>query len=84
MVADVVLPPEKAGAYNRMERLRDPSHPLVLSYPEMAEIIGASGLTNLQTGRLGRDGVGKAAERLVSNPGDANRIRRLFEAEFRG
>jgi ubiquinone/menaquinone biosynthesis C-methylase UbiE len=83
LVADVVLPPEKAGAYNHMEKLRDPSHTHALTYSEMAEIIAASGLINLQTGQYK---VEMELERQLAasfpHPGDADRIRRLFEADL--
>jgi ubiquinone/menaquinone biosynthesis C-methylase UbiE len=83
MVADVVLPPEKAGAYNRMERLRDPSHTHALTYPEMAEIVGASGLTKIQTGHYKVEmELEKQLSASFPNPGDADRIRRLFEADL--
>jgi ubiquinone/menaquinone biosynthesis C-methylase UbiE len=83
MVADVVLPPEKAGAYNRMERLRDPSHIRALTYPEMVEIVGASGLTNVQTGHYKVEmELEKQLSASFPNPGDADRIRRLFEADL--
>jgi ubiquinone/menaquinone biosynthesis C-methylase UbiE len=83
MVADVVLPPEKAGAYNRMERRRDPSHTRALTYPEMAEIVGASGLTTIQTGQYKVEmELEKQLRASFPNPGDADRIRRLFEADL--
>jgi SAM-dependent methyltransferase len=83
MVADVVLPPEKADAYNRMERLRDPSHTRALTYTEMAEIVGASGLTNVQTGHYKVEmEVEKQLSASFPNPGDADRVRRLFEADL--
>jgi ubiquinone/menaquinone biosynthesis C-methylase UbiE len=83
MVADVVLPPAKAEAYNRMERLRDPSHTRALTFPEMAEIVGASGLTNVRTGRYKVEmELEKQLGASFPNPGDADRIRRLFEADL--
>jgi ubiquinone/menaquinone biosynthesis C-methylase UbiE len=83
LVTDVVLPPEKADAYNHMERLRDPSHTRALTYPEMAEIIGASGLTNLQTGHYKVEmELEKQLSASFPHPGDADRIRRLFEADL--
>jgi ubiquinone/menaquinone biosynthesis C-methylase UbiE len=83
MVADVILPPEKAGAYNHMERLRDPSHTRALTYPEMAEIVGASGLTNIKTGYYKVEmELEKQLRASFPNPGDADRIRRLFEADL--
>jgi ubiquinone/menaquinone biosynthesis C-methylase UbiE len=83
LVADVVLPPEKAGAYNRMEKLRDPSHTRALTYPEMAGIVGASGLANLQTGHYQVEmELEKQLGASFPHPGDADRIRRLFEADL--
>ena len=83
MVADVVLPPEKADAYNHMERLRDPSHTHALTYPEMAELFGASGLTNIRTGHYKVEmELEKQLRASFPNPGDADRIRRLFEADL--
>jgi ubiquinone/menaquinone biosynthesis C-methylase UbiE len=83
MVADVVLPPEKAEAYDRMERLRDPSHTRALTYPEMAEMVGASGLINIRTGHYKVEmELEKQLSASFPNPGDADRIRRLFEADL--
>jgi len=83
MVADVVLPPEKAEAYNHMEKLRDPSHTLALTYPEMAEMVGASGLTNIRSGHYKVEmELEKQLRASFPNPGDADRIRRLFEADL--
>jgi SAM-dependent methyltransferase len=83
LVADVVLLPEKAEAYNRMELWRDPSHTRALTYPEMAEIVGASGLINLQTGHYKVEmELKKQLSASFPHPGDADRIRRLFEADL--
>jgi ubiquinone/menaquinone biosynthesis C-methylase UbiE len=83
MVADVILPPEKAGAYNRMERLRDPSHTRALTYPEMTEIVEARGLINLQTRHYKVEmELEKQLGASFPNPGDADRIRQLFEADL--
>ncbi len=49
MVIDVVQQPEKADAYDHLEKLRDPSHTHALTFPEMAAIIADSGLSNVRT-----------------------------------
>jgi ubiquinone/menaquinone biosynthesis C-methylase UbiE len=83
LVADVVLSPEKAQAYNRMEKLRDPSHTHALTYPEMAGLIGASGLTNIQTRHYKVEmELENQLRASFPHPGDADRIRRLFEADL--
>ena len=66
-----------------MERLRDPSHTRALTYPEMAEIVGASGLTDIRTGHYKVEmELEKQLRASFPNPGDADRIRRLFEADL--
>jgi ubiquinone/menaquinone biosynthesis C-methylase UbiE len=47
-VADLVLPPDKAAAYDVMERLRDPSHVRVLAEAELRELLTAAGLIDLR------------------------------------
>jgi len=49
MVIDVVQSPEKAEAYDQLEKLRDPSHIHALTFPEIAAIVEASGLSNIKT-----------------------------------
>jgi len=47
-VADLVLPAEKAPAYDQMERLRDPSHVRVLAEAELRGLLTAAGLVDLR------------------------------------
>jgi SAM-dependent methyltransferase len=69
----------RATAYNRMEKLRDPSHRRALPLEELRELFGRAGLTVR----------GEASYRIefelenllkgsFPNPGDADRIRHLF------
>lgn len=48
LIADVVLPPEKVDYYNKMERLRDPSHTSALTHQEFSRLLEHISLTNLQ------------------------------------
>jgi ubiquinone/menaquinone biosynthesis C-methylase UbiE len=48
VVADLVLPPEKISAYDRMERLRDSTHVGVLAESELFELFTRHGLRDLQ------------------------------------
>src|SRR5207253_8192510 len=41
--------PEQAEAFNRMERLRDPSHVRALSLEELTGLLGEAGLDNITT-----------------------------------
>ena len=83
MVIDVVQPPEKAAAYDRLEKLRDPSHVHALTVPEMAELISASGLAGVKTARYKVEGeLEQQLKASFPNPGDDEIIRGLFRADL--
>ena len=83
MVIDVVQPPEKAAAYDRLEKLRDPSHVHALTIPEMAELISASGLAGVKTARYKVEGeLEQQLKASFPNPGDDEIIRGLFRADL--
>ena len=70
----------KAAAMNRMEILRDPSHVRALPLTELEGLFGTCGLPapRCTFWRLEVDVEGVLA-RSFPNPGDADRIRRIFE-----
>jgi SAM-dependent methyltransferase len=80
VVADMAPTPEKADALNAEERLRDPSH--VRALPE-AELVGLFSQAGLDPPRITHYRLDGRLEDLLSrsfpNPGDAGRIRKLFE-----
>jgi hypothetical protein len=65
---------------NRMDVLRDPSHVRALPLAELEELFGACGLPapSCTSWRLEAEVEGVLA-RSFPNPGDADRIRRIFE-----
>jgi ubiquinone/menaquinone biosynthesis C-methylase UbiE len=71
--------PEQAEAYNRVEKLRDPSHVRALSLGELTALVHDAGLRNVQTAFFKLE---LALESLLAasfpNPGDADRIRQTF------
>jgi len=75
--------PEQAEAYNRMEKLRDPSHVRALSLEELTGLFREAGLQNVRRQfykhAFGLDQVLKGS---FPNPGDEERIRRLFEDDL--
>ncbi len=84
MVIDVVQPPEKADAYDQLEKLRDPSHVHALTSSEMAAMILASGLSNVKTARYKVDGeLEKQLSASFPNPGDADKIREMFRTDLK-
>jgi hypothetical protein len=57
---------EQAEAYNRVEKLRDPSHVRALSLAELTGLSDGAGLRGLRTAFFkAGDGVGDAAGRIV-------------------
>jgi ubiquinone/menaquinone biosynthesis C-methylase UbiE len=71
--------PEQAEAYNRVEKLRDPSHVRALSLEELTGLCHNAGLRDLRTSFFK---LAMALETLLAasfpGPGDADRIRQIF------
>lgn len=83
VIADVVQPPEKAEAFDQLEKLRDPSHVHALTFPEMDSIIVASGLTNIKTAQYKVEGeLNQQLKASFPNPGDEEKIREMFKADL--
>jgi ubiquinone/menaquinone biosynthesis C-methylase UbiE len=70
---------EQAEAYNRVEKLRDPSHVRALSLEELTGLYHDAGLRDLKTAFFKLE---VALEPLLAasfpNPGDSDRIRQIF------
>ncbi|MDZ8118232.1 class I SAM-dependent methyltransferase [Pontiella agarivorans] len=83
LVADVSMPEDQVEAFNQMERLRDPSHTAALSDSAWAELLGDSGLSDLQHSRYTVD-MELEAQLQASFPkaGDAEIIRELFRSDM--
>lgn len=83
LIADVALPADKVDAYNQMEKLRDPSHTLALSYQAWEKLLEGSGLRNLRRSSYKVDmeleGQLKAS---FPNPGDDDKIRDIFKHDL--
>ena len=81
-IADMVLPPHEAAAYDRMERLRDPSHVRTLSRETLGAAATAAGLREL---RWADYAFSIDLERLMRasfpHAGDAQRVRAMFESD---
>jgi SAM-dependent methyltransferase len=81
-VADLVLPPEKAAAYDGMERLRDPSHVRVLAEAELRQLVTAAGLVDLRrAGYLFALELQALLRASFPLEGDANRVCERIEAD---
>jgi SAM-dependent methyltransferase len=75
--------PEQAEAYNRVEKLRDPSHVRALSLGELTGLCDDAGLRDVRTAFFKLE---MALETLLAasfpNPGDADRIRQTFAEDL--
>jgi ubiquinone/menaquinone biosynthesis C-methylase UbiE len=83
LVADVAPSAETQAGFNRWEILRDPSHTRALTHIEFESLGKATGLESL---RMANYAMEMDLEGLVSSsfprPGDADRIRALFEEDI--
>jgi ubiquinone/menaquinone biosynthesis C-methylase UbiE len=79
VVADAAPAADKAPAFNRMERLRDPSHVRALTPGELLELFAAAGLP---PPRVRHDALPYEVESFLArsfpNEGDADRVRQMF------
>jgi ubiquinone/menaquinone biosynthesis C-methylase UbiE len=73
--------PDKAAAFNRLEKLRDPSHVRALSVAELEALYREAGLPQPEKRFYAlRDTVDNLLARSFPNPGDEQKIRELFAA----
>jgi ubiquinone/menaquinone biosynthesis C-methylase UbiE len=71
--------PEKAAAYNRMEKLRDPSHARGLALAELEVLFQETALPTPRKTFYRLEGeVEDLLQRSFPNPGDADKIRQMF------
>lgn len=85
VIADVQASsaPAQAAAFNRMEKLRDPSHVQALSLAEMESLLGRAGLVELRRAFYSVEfEVESLLQGSMTNPGDADKVRRMFAEEL--
>jgi SAM-dependent methyltransferase len=80
VVVDVyTVSPEQAGAYDRVERLRDPSHVRALGLDELLGMFRGVGLHDLATEFYGLEvGLEELLRASSPAPGAADEVRRIF------
>jgi len=80
MVWDAVPEPDKADAYNQLERLKDPSHVRALPAEELLGIIREAGLTDIKTAPFNLEfEMEKQLAGMFPNPGDEEKIRQIYQ-----
>ena len=83
VVADSAPAPDKADAFNAMERLRDPSHVRALPPGELKQTFSDAGLGEPRVTHYRLEGeLEGLLGRSFPKPGDADRIRELFAASL--
>jgi ubiquinone/menaquinone biosynthesis C-methylase UbiE len=71
--------PDQAEAYNRMEKLRDPSHVRALVLEELTGLLTQTGLRDVRTQLYKHEvELEQVLQRSFPNPGDADTIRQMF------
>ncbi len=80
VVADVFTSnAEQAEAYNRLEKLRDPSHVRALALDELTGLFSAAGFQDVDTQLYKHEvEMEQVLQRSFPNPGAADRIRQMF------
>jgi ubiquinone/menaquinone biosynthesis C-methylase UbiE len=71
--------PQQAEEFNRMEKLRDPSHVRALSLEELTGLLDEAGLQNVKRQFYKHEfSLDQVLKGSFPNPGDAERVRQLF------
>jgi ubiquinone/menaquinone biosynthesis C-methylase UbiE len=75
--------PEQAREFNRMEKLRDPSHVRALSLEELTGLLDDTGVQNIRTQFYKHEfNLEQVLKGSFPNPGDAERVRQLFTEDL--
>jgi ubiquinone/menaquinone biosynthesis C-methylase UbiE len=75
--------PEQAEAYNRMEKLRDPSHVRALALEELTALLTQAGLRNVRMQLYKHEvELEQVLQRSFPNHGDADTIRQMFAEDL--
>jgi len=83
LVADVAVPAEKSAAYDRLEKLRDPSHTHALTVGEFVELFKRSGLIDCRQSGYGVDiELESQLKASFPAPGDDEVIRELITGDI--
>ncbi len=83
MVVDATPLPDKAEAYNHVEKLKDPSHVRALTEAELLRMAAAVGLRQLRTQRYAFElALEDSMQSFFPNPGDDERIRQIYRQDL--
>jgi ubiquinone/menaquinone biosynthesis C-methylase UbiE len=75
--------PEQAEAYNRLEKLRDPSHVRALALDDLTGLVTQAGLRDVRSQLYKHEvELEQVLQRSFPNPGDADTIRQTLAVLF--
>src|SRR5262249_45114218 len=79
LVMDAAPEPDKAEAYNRMEKMRDPSHTRAMPAEELLRMMRETGLANIKTAFCEVElELEQTLAASFTNPGDETELRQIF------
>ena len=83
LIADVALPPDKVNAYDRLEKLRDPSHTHALTLEEFPQLIANANLQNVSWSFYKVElQLEQQLEASFPKVGDDEKIRQIFREDI--
>jgi SAM-dependent methyltransferase len=83
VVVDSAPAPDKADAFNALERVRDPSHVRAMPLAELRGLFAAAGLPEPRVTTYGLEGeLESLIARSFPGPGGADEMRRIFRASL--
>lgn len=83
IVADLVLPQSKIDAYDRMEKLRDPTHVGILTESRLRELFATHGLRHLQCSGYSFDlSLDQLLKASFASPDDLLRVRETIAGDL--
>jgi ubiquinone/menaquinone biosynthesis C-methylase UbiE len=83
LVADVAMPPEKRQAFDRVEKLRDPSHIRNLTPVELLQMAASLDLRDIKTQFFKTErNLEVHLQASFPNPGDKEKIRKIFREDI--
>jgi len=83
LIADVALPSDKVDAYDRIEKLRDPSHTHALTFEEFPKLVTDANLQNVNLAFYKVEmGLEQQLAASFPNPGDDEKLRQTFRDDI--
>jgi len=83
LIADVALPSDKVDAYDRIEKLRDPSHTHALTFEEFLKLVTDANLQNVNLAFYKVEmGLEQQLAASFPNPGDDEKLRQTFRDDI--